>query len=396
MRDPQEPSSRPRRPRFSCSPLRSGVWASILLGLGVVSSCAPVVRSAPHRGAERVHAHRNLVGPYDGQVVDAQSGEAIADATVVAAWDYDQGDGFVVPLGQELFTVRTDAAGRYRVPRAPLQMRGSSARLVSFSLSVSKPGYLPYRSDQDEQGQARRDFAQRNHAVALKPALPSSSAREQLVYARSLAASALPQSALRKRANLELYRLQSGLSASEALPAQGQAPKAVTNPPKTPQWLDAGALLDADGLRTRTGAMHEFTVQDLQDIERSAHYHGIHFRAKDLDVRNDFAYRVWFEPPEGLAAVTELLKENLPNAKASSLITEQSWTFENEELRAVAFVDPESNAAVLLTCGVELCRDMDTAVLVAHHLARNIDSLERVDIPSNLQSRPKPQKPVID
>lgn len=369
-----------------------GLWT---LGWVCASSCAPVVRPATHRGAQAVHAHRSLVGPYDGQIVDAQSGEAIADATVVANWDFDEGDGFIVPLGREVFALSSDTAGRYRIPAAPLRTRSSSARLVGFTLSVSKPGYLPYRSDQDAQGNTRRDFAQRNHTIALEPALPSSLAMNQLLYLRSPAAMTRPQRALRKRANLELYRIQSGLAPSAALPAAGQAPKQVTHPPKTPQWLNAKGLLNADGLRTRTGSMSEFTVQDLQDIDRSAHYHGVHFRAKNLDVRHDFAYRVWLEPPEGLDAIAELLKENLPNAQSSSVITEQSWTFENEELRAVAFVDRESKVAVLLTCGVDLCRDLDTAIILAHHLARNLDALERIDAPKNAPPKKKPE-PTID
>lgn len=373
---------------------------ALLLGAPLLSTqqgCAPLVRPAAHRGADLVHAHANLVGPYDGQLVDAQSGEAIANATVVASWDYDEGEGFVAPLGREVFSTRTDKAGRYRIPAAPLKKRSPTAKLVAFTLSVAKAGYLPYRSDQTESGQIRRDFAQRNHTIALAPALPSSSAMTQLVYLRGVAAQTIAgQDTLRERANLELYRIQSDLDPSEALPAPGQAPKKVLTPPKVAQWLDASALLDADGLRTRTGSFSEFTVQDLADLPRSANYHGVHFRAKDLDVRHDFAYRVWFEPPEGLAAISELLKENLPNAQASTIITDQSWTFENEELRAVAFVDPSANAAVLLTCGVELCRDLDTAVLVARHLARNLDALKRIDAPEASERKTPVKTPEIE
>lgn len=341
-----------------------------------------MVRQAKHTGAKNAHAHRSLVGPYDGQVVDARSGEAIADATVVASWDYDEGQGLIAPLGREIFSVHTDAAGRYRIPRAPLRKRSSTARLVAFTLSVSKAGYRPYRSDQDANGRRRSDFSQRNHAVKLESSLPSDSAMAQLLYLRSSAASPRERASLRKRANLELYRLQNGLAPSEQLPQEGDAPKNVSNPPAPPQWLDASALLDADGLRTRTGSVIEFKVQTLNDLPRSNHYHGVHFRAKDRDVQHDFAYRIWFEAPEGLESIAELLQQNLPNAKQSEIITEQSWTFENEELRAVAFVDPEQNAAVLLTCGVKLCQDLDTAVLVAHHLARNLDQLKRIDAPA--------------
>lgn len=382
---PLSPRGLPRHP----SPL------AILLGLcvGLSSGCAPVVRQASHAGAKSAHAHRSLVGPYDGQVLDAQSGEAIADASVVASWDYDEGQGLIAPLGREIFSVRSDAAGRYRIPSAPLRKRSSTARLVAFTLSVSKPGYRPYRSDQDAKGRQRHDFSQRNHAIKLEPALPSDSAMTQLLYLRSSAASTLEQASLRKRANLELYRLQNGLAPSERLPQEGEAPKEVTNPPAPPQWLDASALLDADGLRTRTGSVIEFKVQDLNDLPRSPHYHGVHFRAKDRDVQHDFAYRIWFEAPEGLESIAELLKQNLPNAQQSEIIGEQSWTFENDELRAVAFVDPEQKAAVLLTCGVKLCQDLDTAVLVAHHLARNLDQLKRIDAqtqsPSPAAAKPK-------
>ena len=160
-----------------------------MLGVALVSglaagalACAPIVRPAPFKGFRDQVTDASLHGPFDGQIVDESTGEPIADATIVAVWSYDHGDGFIGPAGSEIFEATTDEAGRYRVPEAKLEVRGPTTRLVSFELVVYKRGYVAYRSNRMTDGSARTDFTVRHNRIALQKWRQTDSHVDHLVF----------------------------------------------------------------------------------------------------------------------------------------------------------------------------------------------------------------------
>ncbi|MGB1700844.1 MAG: hypothetical protein ACPHRO_12875, partial [Nannocystaceae bacterium] len=110
----------------------------------------------------------SLLGPFDGQIVDAETEEPISDATVMAVWNYDRGDGFAGTDGSTITPVITDEAGRYRIKRPAAHRRGRHRKLTSFVLFVYKRGYVSYRSDVQPDGSGRTDFTMRHNDVRLK------------------------------------------------------------------------------------------------------------------------------------------------------------------------------------------------------------------------------------
>ena len=141
------------------------------------------------------------------------------------------------------------------------------------------------------------------------------------------------------------------------------------------ELLDARGLLPPDEVRRRTGYADAFDVKDLADLARTHFYHGVHLQAVDRDETFDVAYRVWKDPPGGLDTVKETFEATLPGVEPSGEITDQTWVFDNDDVRAVAFLDPEQSLGLLLTCGVQQCVDIETAIILAKFAADHIDLL---------------------
>lgn len=353
---------------------RSSV-ARLVLCFAALAACAPVVRPAPFSGARDQVTDVSLLGPFDGQVVDTNTGDPIAGATVVGVWSYDAGDGFIAPQGAESVTVVTDQAGRYRLPAAKLSVRGSTVRLVSFRLVVYKRGYVGYRSDSTFEGRPRNDFTLRHNRVRLRKWAQGDS------HARHIEFLAAPPEILqlskweREAANLDLYRTLGGDAAPvEEPPEQVERPKL--------QVLDATKLLTPDDVRLRTNYPDAFEVKELEDLARTHFYHGVHLEAVGREEDWDLAYRVWKQPPQGLDEVIETFKVTLPDVEQSADVTPETWVLDSGDVRAVAFVDREREVAVLLACRAKQCLDIETAIVLARFIFDNVEKLELVDAPS--------------
>lgn len=352
-----------------------------LLALGVVlgglGACSPIVRPARFAGARDRVTEATLEGPFDGQVVDETTAEPIQGATVVGVWSYDQGDGLQAPSGSEVVEVKTDQAGRYRIPHAP--RHGGAARplrMVSFQLVVYKRGYVGYRSDRLLDGAPRNDFAQRHNRVQLRKWRDTDSHAQHLVFLAAPIAIAKLSAWERESANVDLYRELGGQAA-------GPAPAAPGEPKATLQVLDARRLLTPEDVRRRTGYTDAFEVKELGDLARTHFYHGVHLQAVDRDEVWDVAIRVWKDPPGGLAPVVETFEATLPQVTVGSEVTPETWVYDGEQVRAVAFLDRERNVGVLLTCGAMQCVDIETAIILAGFVHGNLDALERVDAPKD-------------
>ena len=68
----------------------------------------------------------DLLGPYDGIVLDADSDRPIAGATVAASWAFERGIGLRAPAGAYEFVTETGADGRYTVPKLDDMPEGAS------------------------------------------------------------------------------------------------------------------------------------------------------------------------------------------------------------------------------------------------------------------------------
>src|SRR5262245_26181041 len=134
------------------------------------AGCAmPHVRPAPFRERPDSVSSGDLRGPFDGRVVDGDTGRPVQGALVYASWSFIEGFGLNSPSGYREHLATTDANGRYRVPRLDGMPGGGSIRLADFHMVVYKKGYVAYRSDRrfDDLG-TRTDFTQKNHKVPLE------------------------------------------------------------------------------------------------------------------------------------------------------------------------------------------------------------------------------------
>ena len=349
---------------------------ALLLSLAWVgTACSPIVREPDFVGARDQVTDASLLGPFDGQVVDETTAEPVQGATVIGIWSYDQGDGLIGPAGSEVLEVTTDAAGRYRIPRAPLDKRGRSLRLVSFELVIYKRGYVGYRSDTTFEGRPRTDFTVRHNRVQLRKWRESDSHARHLLFLQPPPRIARLARWERARANLDLYREQSGIEVAPVEPGPTQVEP-------TMQLLDASEVLPPGEVRRRTGFTDAFSVKELGDLAHTHFYHGVHLQAVDREETWDVAYRVWKDPPGGLGPVQETFEATLPGVEPTPEITDETWVFDSEDVRAVAFLDRERNAGVLLTCGSQQCIDIETAIILAKYIHDHLDRIELVDAPS--------------
>ncbi len=328
--------------------------------------CSPLVRDARFSGARDHVADASLLGPFDGQLVDAVTSEPLVDATVVGVWSYDRGDGLVAPYGSETIMVKTDRAGRYRVPEAPATVRGRTVKLVGFTLVAYKRGYLGYRSDEPYDKGTRAQFVARHNRIELRKWDSRDSHAEHL-----LALAPPPEIEKladweRVDANLDLYRARTG--------EVEESPDGGPTEPKL-QLLDARALLPPEDVRRRTGFADAFEVKDLGDLAHTHFYHGVHLHAVGREETWDVGLRVWSDPPGGLDPVIETFEATLPGVKPSGEITDETWVFDSEAVRAIGFVDRARNVAVLLTCGGMQCIDIDTTIVIARHVHDRLDKL---------------------
>jgi hypothetical protein len=359
------------------------------------TGCAPLLRPAPFAGAATKVTGVSLLGPFDGQIVDAETEEPISDAKVFAVWSYDRGDGFSGSDGATTTPITTDEAGRYRIKRPSAHRRGRHRRLTAFTLFVYKRGYVAYRSDMLSTGERRTDFSMRHNNVRLEKWRESFSHAEHLavlagpreIRQSSMWAASLANADLyRERGGLDDFRSGSGLTpAGDPDPDSATLPgastptrddRSVTRQPDAPiprPLLDVSAVLSPEDVQRRTGDDGRLVTVDLNDaLKRTPYYHGVALQAEGRDPSFDLSYRVWLNPPGGMTPIRETLKTSLPDAVTSADVTDETLVYEDDAVRVIAFVDGERDLAVLVSCGREQCADIETVILLANLAWRNL------------------------
>ena len=181
----------------------------------------------------------DLLGAFDGQVVDAQSGKPLAGAIVQASWAFEIGRGLTAPAGGAVATVATDNDGRYLVERL-CDLPSARARIAGVTLVVYERGYVAYRSDRVFDNalggaRARSDFSQHNNDVKLER---WSSALSHVKHVRFVGGSG----ALKRALGSEVVEASLELTAGPLKPSDDR-------PPPAPKAAAARRLRAAVGRR---------------------------------------------------------------------------------------------------------------------------------------------------
>ena len=203
----------------------------------------------------------DMLGPYDGIVLDADTDRPIVGATVAAAWAFERGIGFQAPAGAHEFVTETGADGRYIIPKLDDLPGGASMRVRRFTLIVYHRGHVAWRSDRLFPGrEARRDFSQRGSRVRLERWQSTLRHAEHVLFlgggarVRTVAAWELQAAAL------ELEGQQAPAIAAGT--GEPSAPAVAT----TAVPLDITKLLSDDEIRGVTGYVGKFEDGKLADL----------------------------------------------------------------------------------------------------------------------------------
>jgi hypothetical protein len=347
-----------------------GVLLLALLGLG----CAPIVEKAGFSDRPDSLRPGDLLGPYDGQVLDAETDRPIGGALVDASWAFERGLGLVGPAGAHEVVVETGADGRYRIPALDDLPSGASTRIRRFTLIVYHRGHVGWRSDRRfPDGVSRHDFSQRGNRVRLEKWVSTYPHHRHLVFLGG-------GEAVRNAAAWEIQpatlELEGRAPGSPGLAGAGGA--AAVKP------LDISPLLSEDEVRGVTGYPGKFDVGKLADLSSTEFYDSRHFKAVGKPENYDVALRVWqLGAPAAEAQYRKLLGQ-LPGASTTDEIGDTSLRARTGDVAGLAFLLRDRGVVVSVTCGTAQCTDsamlLRLAKLVESHLG-------------DLPARPEPARP---
>ncbi|MFH0899847.1 MAG: hypothetical protein V2A73_04380 [Pseudomonadota bacterium] len=344
----------------------------------LLSGCATrSARIAPFRARPDSVAAGNLKGPFDGQVVDVETGRPIGGAMICGTWELAEGTVFPIPAGSIEHVTKSDPNGFYRVPRleevgkaGERHGRSSSAQVAAFILTVYKRGYVAYRSDRRfEDFSTRTELSQRFNQVRMARWRSDVSHVRHLRYLGG-------STVLQKLTAWEVVAAAHELGGSEEQMQTGAAPRAqLPTPGYEPM---AKKLLKPEDVKAVTGFEGTFEQKTLDDQPGSAQYDNTHLRAIDLPEAYDVALRVW---TVGLGEAQQhygrLLAE-LPNAQERNELGDRSLraTSAEGDILAVGFLDGRRGTVVLLTCGVSQCRSHDIVLQISRTVKDRLDAMQ--------------------
>jgi hypothetical protein len=311
------------------------------------AACGPIIERAPFPARPDSVRPADLLGPYDGKVVDADSERPIAGAMVAASWAFERGIGVGGPLDAEEVVTQTGADGRYAVPRLARLPTGLSTRVRRFTIIVYRRGYVAWRSDRRFPGrQARRDFSQRGNLVRLERWQPTYAHGQHLLFLgggakiREIAAWEAEQAGL----DLE------GESAGRAGAAGSRAGAPVV-------MLNITSLLTDDEIRGVTGYVGTFDDGKLADLPTTEFYDSRHFKAKGQPESHDVGLRVWRLGAAAAEVQYGKLQKELPKASTTDEIGDASFRAQAGQIQGLVFLVRERGVVVSLTCGAGQCAD---------------------------------------
>ncbi|MCU1281733.1 MAG: hypothetical protein JWM53_5279 [bacterium] len=371
-------------PRFSIKPTA----LLLILGAGLWAGCAPAIAEAPFPARADTVLPGDLLGPFDGRVVDAASGKPIAGAIVQTSWAFEMGRGLVAPAGGFVTTVATDNDGHYVVERLT-DLPTARSRVAAATVVVYQRGYVAYRSDRVFDNalggaRARTDFAQHNNVAKLDR---WTGAMSHVKHVRFVGGSGALKRALGSEVVEASLELTSGPSTATAEPAVGEAAGA---PP-----LDASVLLSVDELRAVTGYAGDIAIEKLSDLPTTPSYDSRHFKATGKPETFDAALRVWKLSPAAAEARYGKLLADVPHAEMKDEMGDRSLRGFDGRIVAVAAVDRAHGVVIELTCGLDQCRDADQAASLLKRVLARADRLGKSSQSTvdGQQSEPEEKKP---
>jgi len=319
-----------------------------LLVFGVAcAACAPIVERAGFPDRPDSLRAGDLLGPFDGQVLDAESDRPVSGATVEASWAFERGVGLVGPAGARVLVVETGADGRYRIPLLSELPSGASTRIRRFTLVVYHRGHVGWRSDRRfPGGEARHDFSQHGNRVRLDKWQPSFPHAHHLVFLGGGEAIRTVAAWEVQPASLELEGGAPG--ATSGLPGTASAPANV---------LDIARLLSEDEVHGVTGYAGRFDVGKLSDLPTTEFYDSRHFKAVGKPESYDVALRVWVLGTAAAEAQYRRLLAELPGATSTDEIGDTSLRARTPEVSGLAFLLRDRGVVVSVSCGLAQCPD---------------------------------------
>lgn len=349
--------------------------------LGV--ACGPTIGKAPFSVRPDTLQPGDLMGPFDGMVIDSETERPIAGATVVGSWAFERGLGLRGPAGMREVTVETSADGRYQIASPADVPTGSSMRLRRFTLVVYRRGYVAYRSDFKFDGDQRHDFSQHGNKARLDKWLPSFEHRRHLAFMGGGAAIAKASAWEAQPASLE----NEGVVAPHV--SETPAEKAPALQQQT--LLDVSPLLSAEEVKGVTGYAGDFEVGRLLDRVRSDVYDSKHFKAKGKSSEAfDVAIRVWASSPAAAEAQFKNLVAELPAATPTEEIGDRSVRARGGEVVGLAFLLVERGLVIQLSCGKLQCTEPGMIL----RLAKLVDShIGELRVPAQKSEPIEPQQP---
>jgi hypothetical protein len=324
--------------------------------------CTPIVDRAPFPARPDTLRPGDLLGPFEGMVLDGETDRPVQGATVSASWAFERGIGLMGPVGAREVVVETGADGRYHIPALRDLPSGASTRVRRFTLIVYHRGHVGWRSDRRFPGQeARRDFAQRGNRVRLEKWQTGYRHHRHLAFLGG-------GDAVRTASAWELQPASLELEGSAAA-APGVA---GTGPLAPPRALDIAGLLSEAEVRGVTGYPGSFEVAKLPDLPSTEFYDSRHFKATGKPETHDVGLRVWVLGPAGGEAQFRKLTAELPGAAASDEIGDSAIRAKSGDVSLLAFLLRERGMVVALTCGAAQCTEpamlLRLAKLVEGHL----------------------------
>jgi len=338
--------------------------ARVAVALVALLGCGPLIEQAPFPVRPDSIRPADLLGPYDGVVLDADSDRPVAGATVQASWAFENGIGFHAPSGAREVVVETGADGRYTIPRLDDLPQGASTRVRRFTLVVYHRGHVAWRNDRVFPGRARRrDFSQRGNRVRLDRWQPALRHVDHLVFLGGGAKLRLAAGWELQPAAMELEgeRVTVGHAAGE--------PAAPT--PFTP--LDVSKLLSDDEIRGVTGYVGKFEDGKLTDLPTTEFYDSRHFKALGKPESYDVGLRVWRLGTAAAEVQYGKLMSTLPGAHPTDELGDASFRAKTEQIGGLVFLVRERGVVVSMTCGNAQCTEpgqlTKIAKLVEGHLS---------------------------
>ena len=354
--------------------------------------CGPMVERAPFPVRPDSVRPADLLGPYDGIVVDADSERPIAGAVVAASWAFERGVGFQAPLAAQEVVTETGVDGRYQIPRLEALPAGLSTRVRRLTIIVYHRGHVGWRSDWRFPSRLpRRDFSQRGNRVRLEKWQPTFAHAGHLVFlgggARIRTASAWEAQA----AAMELEGERPGESGVAGATAIPLAPGGGAG---TGAALDVAHLLTDDEIRGVTGYVGKFDDGKLSDLPTTEFYDSRHFKAAGKPESFDVGLRVWRLGSAAAEVQYGKLLADLPGAKAVDEVGDSSLRAHSGAVTGLAFLVRERGIVVSLTCGTSQCTEPGMLLRLAKLVESRLPDLQQAAEPAHPgPALPRPENP---